>query len=208
MAYASIEMFKAYLRIPESDEIDDAELTRALATASTEVDQICSRTFTPPAVDPVTRFSYPIFDRKISRWVVPIADLFDLTDMTVDTWTAANDDWTTDVPVADLRFRPLNAAVQGEPYEAFILPGGASFPSVQDTTESLVKVTARFGWPAVPAQVEEATLIQAARVFKRRDATFGIVSDPAGTESARLKSLVDVDAVLALQGLVKQWGAR
>lgn len=37
-----------------------------------------------------------------------------------------------------------------------------------------VQVTARFGWSAVPYQVNEATILKAASLFKRKDAPFGV----------------------------------
>jgi hypothetical protein len=37
-----------------------------------------------------------------------------------------------------------------------------------------VRVTARWGWPAVPAQVAEATLRTAARAYRRKDSPDGV----------------------------------
>jgi hypothetical protein len=37
-----------------------------------------------------------------------------------------------------------------------------------------IQVTGTFGWPAVPLNVKEATLIQAADTFRSKDAPFGV----------------------------------
>lgn len=205
--YATVDEFKARLRFLPGDTVDDTELERALVTASSEVDHTCSRSF-EPAGAAVARFYYPRWDRTLGRWVVDVDDVMTTTDMAVTTWTAADADWTTVVPVADIKFRPVNAASAGRPWTAMVLPSGTSITATGVDETDLVSVTAKYGWTTTPDQVKEATLIQAQRIFQRRDATFGIVSDPAGTEAARLFTSMDVDAVLALRGLIKYWAAR
>ena len=58
------------------------------------------------------------------------------------------------------------------------------------------------------APIVEACLILADRVFKRRDAVFGVTSSPDGSENTRLTNTVDVDAQVALRGFVKYWAAK
>ena len=41
--------------------------------------------------------------------------------------------------------------------------------------EATVRVTGVWGWSAVPTAVKQATVIQAARIFKRNDSPTGIV---------------------------------
>jgi hypothetical protein len=41
--------------------------------------------------------------------------------------------------------------------------------------QATVRVTAVYGWPAVPAEVNMATVIQASRLFKRLDAPLGVM---------------------------------
>jgi hypothetical protein len=40
--------------------------------------------------------------------------------------------------------------------------------------QALVKVTGVWGWPAVPAAISQATILQAARHFKRYDSPLGV----------------------------------
>jgi hypothetical protein len=37
-----------------------------------------------------------------------------------------------------------------------------------------VKVTGSWGWSAVPTSIKQATIIQAARIFKRNDSPLGV----------------------------------
>lgn len=43
-----------------------------------------------------------------------------------------------------------------------------------DSYRPTVRVTARFGWSAIPSVVEEATILKATSLFKRKDAPFGV----------------------------------
>lgn len=40
-----------------------------------------------------------------------------------------------------------------------------------------MRITAQFGWPAVPDDISEAALIQAARLFKRKDSPEGVIGN-------------------------------
>lgn len=55
-----------------------------------------------------------------------------------------------------------------------------------------VRVTAIWGWPAVPAPIAEATAVQAARLYKRKDAPFGVTGSP-GLGDGQLMWRVDPD---------------
>jgi hypothetical protein len=81
------------------------------------------------------------------------------------TWTAVDE--------ADLEQWPLNALAQWQPVEA-LARLDTSWP---DGPRQRVRITARWGWPAVPDEVIEATLLLAARLYKRKsspDGTAGV----------------------------------
>jgi hypothetical protein len=71
---------------------------------------------------------------------------------------------------------------------------------------SSVAVTGQFGWPAVPAQVIEATTILATRLLRRaREAPFGVVG--LGIDGAAVRiSRFDPDVGFLLDPLVKGSG--
>jgi hypothetical protein len=43
-----------------------------------------------------------------------------------------------------------------------------------EVEQALVKVTAVFGWPAVPIAITQATIIQASRIYKRLESPLGV----------------------------------
>ena len=192
----TIAALKAYLRIGD-DELDDAELQRAITTASAEVDHLCSRTFAPQEAVAVTRWFEPWYDRAAYRWIIPIDDTFTTTDLAVNLWNGVDD---YDVPVTGwtlvkpdtLVLPEVNSYAPGGPYDS----------------ATAVQVTAKFGYPEVPAGVETATLIIATRIYKRRESEFGFASTLDGSEMSRLTRTIDPDAANALRGYIKYWAVR
>lgn len=70
---------------------------------------------------------------------------------------------------------PYNASTLGVPYTCIeITPTGQY--SFGPRIRKGVKVTAKFGWPAVPKEIKTATILQVAREFKR-------YATPLGSES-------------------------
>jgi hypothetical protein len=58
-----------------------------------------------------------------------------------------------------------------------------------------VQVTAAWGWSADPAAVVNATLIQAARIFKRRTSPEGVVGGFQDFGAVRVSSRMDPDVM-------------
>jgi hypothetical protein len=65
-----------------------------------------------------------------------------------------------------------------------------------------VKVTGKFGWQAVPSKVKTACLIQAERLFKRKDAPFGVIGS---AEMGQLQVIpkLDPDFYILLEDYVR-----
>lgn len=214
MSYADLDALKAYLRIDGADEVDDVELQSALDTATSEIDQFCSRTFNTAGEapdDPGSFYGVPVWDRQAGAYVLSIPDLA-TNDFTMYLWNDTDLDWTTEVDGSTFGgnpLRPLNTA--GKPYTAIVLGSdsgyaGSSYPASDSGT---VLVRAYFGWPGEPpAAVRQACLIQAARIWRRRDALFGIVNSPDGSGQTRLREALDSDVAVALRGYVRYWVVR
>ncbi len=75
------------------------------------------------------------------------------------------------VPPASFGLGPMNALSEGKPFEWLMLP--APFPNAG--TDS-IQVTARWGWPAIPTEVEMATRLLASRLYKRKDSPQGVIA--------------------------------
>jgi hypothetical protein len=98
--------------------------------------------------------------------------------------------WTT---VTDYEVDPPNALADSEPVTGLLRINGS-------WGCQRVRVTAKWGWPAVPNQVEEAVLIAAHRLYGRKDSPDGIsagASDLGGIRLAR----VDPDYARLVQAL-------
>lgn len=98
-------------------------------------------------------------------------------------------DGTTWTVVAGTRVDPANALADGHPITGII--GACGWAGTQ-----LARITARPGWPAVPDQIAQATLIQAMRLSKRKDSIDGVAGD--GQFGVVRMSRVDPDVAALL----------
>jgi hypothetical protein len=96
----------------------------------------------------------------------------------------------------DFQAIPLDALTAGEPVTSLAAVGDYTFPRVSRRT-GLVRVTARWGWPSVPSDVRLATLIQAAKLFKRRESAEGVLGG-GDFGLVRVGSRVDPDVAALL----------
>lgn len=219
MAYAEPADLRAYLRIPPTDQgFDDARAASILGAVSGEIDHVCSRTFTTPAFGPPedreTYFALPYWHKRMREWRI---DVPDLSTGSFEVFAYAGSDWTMpiDFSAAPYPFRPMNGAPTPKPWTALAL-AGTTWPSAgyagpggsYGTPRDMLMVRAFFGWMTTPDRVVQATLIQSARLFRRRDAIFGIISSPDGSSQSRLKQAMDSDVLVLLDGLIRYWAAR
>lgn len=191
--YAQTSDLKSYLRIDDSD--DDAQIGLAITAASRAADRYCNRQF--GVTDGLEERSYTAaWDRRRRRWVVEIDDLMTVVGLEI----------TTDAGTIDAyQLEPINAEFQTQPWTRVVVdPASAVAPT---TDENGVQVTATFGWSAVPTPVKQATLLQASRIFKRRDAPFGVAGSPQEGSELRLLARVDPDVEVALGPYRRWWAA-
>lgn len=201
--YVTKDELKSFLRIDVGDVVDDAQLAIAITAASRAVDKTCSLGFPRQfgqvaAAEP--RLYTPKFDCSrvgatwpIGKWVVQIDDLMDATGLTVTTSKGAVDLFVK---------QPVNAAAIGKPWTRLVIDPLAAVVPVGFENE--VTVTAKFGWATVPVTVKQATLLQASRLFKRRDAPFGVAGSPEVGSEVRLLARVDPDVAVTLRPYIRQ----
>ena len=193
--YASIEELKERLGI--ADVIDDQILGRVLDGVSRLIDSPTygGWRFYTTAADETRYFTAeagdycPVHYGLVSATAVSIDESNDRT--YTDLWAAG--DWEYD---------PLNAALDGRPYTGIRRhPNGThSFYAGLNR----VRIVGKFGWPVLPDVVREATLIQAVRIFKRKDSPFG-VSGPNQMGALVMIDKLDPDVVQLIAG-VKRLG--
>lgn len=168
--YVTLEALKEQLGIEAADASRDTPLNRARASASRSIDQTCGRRFWLDAA-PVPRIFNPrgriVCDADGETLLVD--DIGSTAGLVVETGPAGGP-WTA---VTGYETTPDNALADGHAITGLLRPNSAWGWRTGSTTR--VRVTARFGWPAVPDDIVEAAMIQATRLYKRKDSPEGII---------------------------------
>lgn len=185
--YAKIDELVDRLQVGRA--ASEFKLDAILGRASTAVERHCHRRFTLDAAASARVF------RPIAGDLVSVDDIADTTGIAVATGTDGT--YVSDV-TTDVWYGPDNAPAEAEPYTEVLSDG--IFP--MSLRRPTVQVTAIWGWPEVPENVTEATLLYAARLWSRRTSPSGVlnVTDSAG--AARISS-VDADVVKLLDDFVR-----
>lgn len=204
--YCTAAELKTHLRIADTD--DDTPLGIAITAASRAVDRATSRQFGSTS----SQSRYYVHDGAVygrtKRPLIAIDDVQTTSGLTV---VVDNDnDATYELTLTnddDFDLWPFNAALNGVPWTHLILREGSSVLAAFPIYERSIKVTASFGWTAVPASVKQATLIQAARFFQRRESPYGVAGSPDLGSEMRLLDRLDPDVATLLRSLQRRWGA-
>ena len=160
--YATLADVKNSLKI--TDNMDDSLLEIAVESASRLIDGYTGRYFYNGGT--ATR-NYAASD----SWMCFIDDLQSLSELaTTDEVGNSYTTWTAN----DYQLEPLNGLSGGmtQPYTSIRAVKQYVFPFLAD--RALVKVTGVWGWASVPMAVKQATILQAARIFKRNDSPLGV----------------------------------
>lgn len=192
--YVELEQAKAAISLSGFNHAD-GDLERALISASRAVDDICGRRFYPDTDATSIRY-FTAFD----QCSVTIDDLVTLT--TLETDLTGDGVYETTWVSSDYQLEPINSVLDGYPYTEIVRKtfGTKYFPYC---VRNGVKVTGKFGWSAVPSQVESATLMLAGRYMKRvREAPFGVV----GVDSMIRLARTDPDVMSLLSPLMRNPG--
>jgi hypothetical protein len=188
--YCTLAEVKASLRI--SDSVDDTLLELAVESASRSVDEFTSRVFY--SVGTATKyFAADTYD------YTRIDDLITLTELATD--ESADSTFATTWTSTDYQLEPLNNAypVDGvvSPVTAIRTKNTKYFPILNG--QALVKVVGTWGYTSVPTAIKQATIIQAARFFKRNDSPLGVLSAP-DLGYIRVGSRLDPDVEMMISG--------
>lgn len=166
-AYADVPQLREHMA-DDNDVAPETMLERVLNTASRQIDEICGRKFWLDTAVTVRTYKPPECD---IAWV---ADIGTTTGLIIA--TDADDDgvfetvWAT----TDYELEPGNADTVGGAYAWWrIIPVDRYlFPTAG--RRKTLKVTAKHGWSSVPPDIEEACLIRAYALYKRRSSPTGI----------------------------------
>ena len=204
MAYATLVELKGFVGIPSADTADDTTLQSALDSASAQVDKFCDRLFTADSSPTVRRYEVRCTGEVD---VDPISTTTGLVVQTDDNADGVFETtWTLDT---DFRLEPINAALQTPPapWTRLVALGTRWFPRI--AYRPGLQVTAKFGWPGgtAPYGVKHATLVQASRLWKRKDAPFGVAGSVEFGSEVRLLAKLDPDVESLLRPFRRNWWA-
>lgn len=153
--YLPVAEFKSATSI--KGETKDEDVERALRAASRAIEKTTGRRYWKDEVD-VTRVY-----TATSPSLVVIDDAAEILSVSTGGSVLSEGSWFAE---------PTNAPEHEK--EPFLwIESNQSFPMARQA----VQVTGKFGWPEVPYQVRQMTLIITSKLFKRtREAPFGIVT--------------------------------
>lgn len=163
--YVTLELLKNSLS--KTDQGKDSLLAQAIEAASRQVDNSTGRRFwlddtaTPRVLNPRDRV---VCDEDGERLLV--ADIGASAGLIAEVGQGSS--WT---PVtSSVELEPDDALIEGKPVTSLLLLNGVWKRGVRDR----VRITAKWGWPAIPADIVQATLIQAQRLYRRKDSPEGV----------------------------------
>lgn len=176
------------------DTIDNTTLTAAVNAANDAVAHWCGREFDKTAKNSETTRVF----RAASPWHAVVDDFWDTTNLTVKTDDTDSGNYsTTWTLTTDYVLQPLNGLTNGRtvPWYQLIAVGTRTFPV---GVRAGVQVKAAWGWAATPGPVFQATLVKAARLFKRKDSPEGVLGGFADFTAIRISSREDPDVAALL----------
>ena len=171
--YATLTQIKAYMSI--SDNTDNDLLEDLVESASRSIDRIANRRFYLDATASARLY------RAYSDIFVYIDDLGSTTDLVVKTDSNGNGSYAKTLTLnQDYILDPLTAPSLSRPYTQLTMVSNTEtwpiFPGLtQNGLRPGVQVTAKWGWPSVPNDINMACLILTADLYKRKDAPGGIL---------------------------------
>lgn len=194
--YGDLATLKAMLGIPSADTTRDALLTVNLASASRQVEKKCGRRFYADGA--TSQRTYTPERRQAwygSGGVVQVDDISTATGLIIEvgyqgytgspvgSWTDCSNDFV---------LQPDNAFALGRPVSGLRRAIG-----VIEDPYTLVRVTANWGWPVVPDEVNLAALLLAERVYRRKDSPEGFIGNSGWGTRGVVQMDPDVDALLS-----------
>jgi len=165
--YATLAELKSYLKI--EDSMEDTLLEHIVEAASRSIDRIANRRFYLDSSASARTY------RPSDLLRVFVDDFGSTSGLVVKTDpNSAGVYQTTLVVNTDFITEPVNAAAKGRPWNYITIVAGESF-SLPTNYRPQVEVTARWGWPSVPDDINQATLILSADLYKRKDSIGGVL---------------------------------
>ncbi len=158
-----------------SDNTDNDLLEDLIESASRSIDRIANRRFYLDATASARLY------RAYSDIFVYVDDIGSTTDLVVKTDSNGNGTYAKTLTLnTDYILDPLTSPSLNRPYTQLTMVSNTEtwpiFPGLtQNGLRPGVQVTAKWGWPSVPNDINMACLILTADLYKRKDAPGGIL---------------------------------
>ena len=168
--YCTLAELKAAVGISLDNTRDDTVLELAVEAASRQIDAHTGRRFWQDSAV-VERSYFPQDTRDLS-----VDDISTTTGLIVEADTGDDGTFATTLTSSDYQLLPINAAAEYpvRPYTHIrLLDGTLTGWSCSSSGRPYAKVTAKFGWPAVPDPVNRACVLQAKNIYKAPDMSGG-----------------------------------
>jgi hypothetical protein len=184
---------KTYLGL--SGTAQDTNIDNAINGASRQIDKFCDRRFWQDETVQVKYYNptndYYLIVDDISTTTGLIVQLDTTDDGTYDTTLTLDTDYI---------LKPINPQIHKISNTTYYYPQNEIQIITTRSSERFdplvmknVKITAKFGWSTVPEAISQACLIQATRLFKRKDTPFNVMGNEQ-TGTIELFNRFDVDA--------------
>lgn len=173
--YVDLPDFKRYLMGTANASLtgQDANLSEALASATSEIESTCSRQFNRVETASARTFQPDSCSHTL------VDDFWTATDLVVELDTSGDGSFATELSSSQYELSPANGVVDGMtgwPFYRIDLLGGLRFPAaLPGRRRHTLRVTAKWGWAEVPHPVMSACRIMAAETWKLKDAPFGVL---------------------------------
>lgn len=202
--YITLATFKSYL-FPSANygTAEDTQMEAAIEAASRIIDNFTNRRF---YLDSTVSARAYYADTHIR---CSVDDFSTTTGLIIKTDTGDNGTFDQTWASTEYILEPGNGTVggvSGQPYNTII----ATIPKLFPVTgrRPRIQVTAKWGWAAVPHSIEQACLIQAARLYRRAQTPEGFAAGE-NFGAIRVSTLIDPDVKMLIspfrlrgQGLV------
>ena len=171
--YTTLVAMKNFLSIVDST--DDTLLEGLIESASRSIDRIANRRFY--ADSSASARSY----RANNNVFVYVDDISSTTDLVVKTDDDGDGTFETTLTInTDFLVDPLTASALGRPFTQLTMVNTLNvwpvYPGLfSNGLRPGVEVTAKWGWPSVPDDIETACQILTADLYKRKDSPGGIL---------------------------------
>jgi hypothetical protein len=165
--YITLANLKTYLKI--DDSVEDTLLESIIESASRSIDRIANRRFYLDAT--ATARTY----RPVGNLRVIVDDFGTTTGLILKTDPDSTGTYQKTMTLnTDYIVEPTTALAKGRPLNYLTIVGSTAL-SLPVNYRPQVEVTAKWGWPSVPDDIEQATYILSADLYKRKDSIGGVL---------------------------------